>query len=228
MNNRPPVHPFLPPILIGIVSALGLCLIAAYVWFPRGNAGHSQIQFPTLTPFKYALLATETPLVTESPDVFIPEAPTAADESVPPLILLGPTPADSTGTQVSSEGTSTGEIDLSRCSPAPTEYFDPVLQTVLSMNGDNDLTHGWIVSSNDVFDLLILAAQLHGPEVEADPVQVGVWGLFLYEDGSFDIYSINESAQDLSYNAYGTNFEPALTMNTDGAQVAYDCAANSP
>jgi hypothetical protein len=51
-------YSLLAPLLIGIFSMLGICLIIMSIWFPRQNAQSTPTQ--TVTPFKYLLLATET------------------------------------------------------------------------------------------------------------------------------------------------------------------------
>jgi hypothetical protein len=63
-------HPLFLPLLISIISLLGICVIIASVWFPRQNA---QV-FPTRTPtpFKYLLLATETVIPTPAAELARP------------------------------------------------------------------------------------------------------------------------------------------------------------
>lgn len=53
-------YSLLAPLLIGVISVLGICLIITPIWFPRQNAQTFPTQ--TVTPFKYLLLATLTPV----------------------------------------------------------------------------------------------------------------------------------------------------------------------
>lgn len=226
MNNHP-LRPLLPPLVISIISALGLCLIAAYAWFvSRPNA--QAIPTETTTPFKYAFLSTETPVVTETP-------PT--EELVMPVIPTsdGIGPATSSTTEVAAgaatpDTTIFAEVtpDSRTCTAATAEYLDAILTAVASLDANNQVTTAWMVESNDVVQLIIVGAKIRQAEGDAASAPLGVWGLMVYDDGGFDIYAINDIAQGYSYAAYGSDFQPPLTMETDGAQFVYDCALAEP
>jgi hypothetical protein len=83
-DNPPPLrdNSLLLPFLIGITSLLGIGLILVSAWFPGQNT--QVIPTPTLTPFKYQLLATLTAVPapefeTATPTEIIP-TPTATSE----------------------------------------------------------------------------------------------------------------------------------------------------
>jgi hypothetical protein len=88
---------------------------------------------------------------------------------------------------------------------------------------DNDVdTKGWAVQSKDAENLWFVAAKIQGPQVGT--TLPGVWGIFVYSDGYLDIYAINDVAVNFSYAATGEDSDPVLSMQSDGAQAAYDCA----
>jgi hypothetical protein len=87
---------------------------------------------------------------------------------------------------------------------------------------------GWASESSEIDGLVFVAARFYGPGFDAGMTLPGVWGLFAYSGGYFDIYAINEIAQEFSDTAWGADFDPVITMQTDGAQTAYDCALRAP
>ncbi len=57
-NRTSTVRGLLPPILIGFISIAGICLISLILYFNKPSSDTQQD--PTVTPFKFLLLATET------------------------------------------------------------------------------------------------------------------------------------------------------------------------
>jgi hypothetical protein len=131
-------------------------------------------------------------------------------------------------TSTSSEPTSTLGLSA-RCMPVTPEYLEVISQVVEDADPDSEVETGWIVQSKQAGGLWLVAAKIHklGNDNNVELTSPGVWGLFDYSDGNFDIYAINDIAMELSYAAWGEDSEPILTMQSDGAQAAYDCAAQA-
>lgn len=111
-----------------------------------------------------------------------------------------------------------------RCSPATSEYLEGILDAVLSAEPLNQVGTGWMVQSSDQADLWFVAARILTAEPDPEAALPGVWAFIVYEEGDFEIYSINDVAQEYSDAAWGEDSDPVITMQNDGAQAAYDCA----
>jgi hypothetical protein len=72
MDNHPPGRDYslLAPLLIGTISLLGICLILLSIWSTRQNAPQSPTQ--TVTPIKYLVVATRTPIHPVEPETSAP------------------------------------------------------------------------------------------------------------------------------------------------------------
>jgi hypothetical protein len=82
------------------------------------------------------------------------------------------------------------------------------------------------VQSHAEANLWFVAAKVSGPAIDANTLP-GVWALLSDSAGNTGIYSINDSAMEHSSADRGEDRDPALTMQSDGAQPAYDCAAQA-
>lgn len=96
MDNRLILnHPLFPPVLISIISLLGICVILATTWLPGQNT--QAVPTETVTPFKYLLLATEMHFSSSKPESSplpeIPSTPTATsgNKTTPLLVVTKPT-----------------------------------------------------------------------------------------------------------------------------------------
>ena len=97
---------------------------------------------------------------------------------------------------------------------------------VYSIDPANEVKTGWTVQSKAEQNLWFVAAKIYGPDIETGATLPAVWALFISSDGSIDIYSINTIAKDFSYTLWGEDSVPVTTMQSDGAQTAYDCAVS--
>lgn len=100
--------------------------------------------------------------------------------------------------------------------------MEALLETVQEADPENVVTAGWMVQSNGSANLWFVAARI---ESDTETTLPGVWAFSVYPDESYDLYAINDIAFDLSYADSGEDSDPVLTMQSDGAQAAYDCAA---
>jgi hypothetical protein len=98
-DNRSPLRDssLIFPILVGIISLLGIGFLLVSIWFPRENT--QMLPTRTVTPFKYLFLGTETVIPTPEPETAapldsypVPDAP--SEES----IELLPVPTEQSGT----------------------------------------------------------------------------------------------------------------------------------
>ena len=138
-----------------------------------------------------------------------------------PVLSATPTVTSS----VSIEPTKT-IVSFGRCISASQEYLDAVGIVVDSADPANEVQTGWAVQSKDEVDLWFLAAKIYGPEIDSGATLPAVWALFVSSDGYIDIYSINTTAMEFSYAFWGEDSVPVTTMQSDGAQAAYDCAVH--
>ena len=137
--------------------------------------------------------------------------------------VLSATPTEASS--VSIEPTKTA-APVGRCIPASQEYLEAVGIVVYSIDPANEVKIGWAVQSKDEVDLWFLAAKIYGPEIDSGATLPAVWALFVSSDGYIDIYSINTTAMEFSYAFWGEDSVPVTTMQSDGAQEAYDCAVS--
>ena len=110
------------------------------------------------------------------------------------------------------------------CTPANLEYLNTVSQSVQEADPENVVAAGWMVQSKTAANLWFVAAKIQS---DTDTTLPGVWALLVDSGGNYDIYAINNVAMDLSFADWGEDSEPVLTMQSDGAQTAYDCAARA-
>lgn len=135
-------------------------------------------------------------------------------------------PVPRTGTAATStQPTSTVSL-ATACTPANANYVDAVLQEIQAVDPDNKVDAAWEVQSKAAPNLWFVAAKISGPQINTGTLPA-VWGLFTHPAGYFDIYAINSSAMDSSYSDWGEDSDPVLSMQTDGAQAAYDCAVHA-
>jgi hypothetical protein len=144
----------------------------------------------------------------------------------PPTVSSDASTVAVTGTAATSASTATtGTASIANssrsCTPAAPAYVDAVGQTVQDMDSENVVIAGWMVPSSAAEDLWFVSAKIQS---DTGTTSVGVWGLFTYSDGSVDIYAINQPAMELSSADWGEDSDPVLTMQSDGAQAAYQCA----
>ena len=132
------------PLLIGIASLLGICLIIALEW-QRGQDSQT-IPTQTETPFKYILLATETmipapELDTAAPQETFPTPTTMLQEGGTPF----PTLIEQIATSASTVFTPTATI-------TPNIIFDTTTPMTIGTYDDSDShivrTGNWINQSN--------------------------------------------------------------------------------
>ncbi|RPJ27670.1 MAG: hypothetical protein EHM33_07155 [Chloroflexi bacterium] len=142
---------------------------------------------------------------------------------VPAVSAQTAAPSFSIQTTNTTQATTTAGLSA-RCIPATSEYLDAVLQVVEDADPDNEVETAWMVKSNDAVDIWFVAAKIHQAETGTEATLPGVWALLVYSEGDFEIYAINDIAQDFSDTAWGEDSDPVITMQNDGAQVVYDCA----
>jgi hypothetical protein len=146
----------------------------------------------------------------------------AVSSDSPTLSSTSPTrPVTQTKLAAASTAPTGTALSLGGCTPATSEYVQDITETVQDMDPENVVVAGWMVQSTAAKDLWFVAAKVQS---DTGTTSVGVWGLFTYSDGTFDIYAINQPAMDLSYADWGEDAEPVLTMQSNGAQAAYNCA----
>ncbi|HEX2998564.1 MAG TPA: hypothetical protein VHP14_27325 [Anaerolineales bacterium] len=133
--------------------------------------------------------------------------------------VAGPTPVNSTNT-ASPSITSTARPSAS-CTPATTAYMDAIREAVQEEDEQSNVTTGWAVSSKAAEGLWFVAAKIQS---DTETIYPGVWGVFVDSEGYMDLYAVNDVAMQLSYADWGEDSEPVLTMQSDGAQAAYNCA----
>lgn len=110
------IYSWIVPILIGIFSLLGLCLILGSNWLP--SQAPQVAPSRTVIPFKYQLLATET--LTPTPAAEMPDsrvAPTGTSTVTKPELETTPSLS-----QTEQNGTLTEGLDT----PTPTITLDPI------------------------------------------------------------------------------------------------------
>lgn len=108
------------------------------------------------------------------------------------------------------------------CTPATPQYVEAVGQTVQDMDPENVVIAGWMVQSKAAANLWFVAANIQS---DTGTMLPGVWALFVDSEGNIDIFAIDDAAMNFSSADWGEDSEPVLTMQSDGAQAAYDCAA---
>ena len=119
----------------------------------------------------------------------------------------------------------TNTTSLSKgCAPATSEYLEVIREVIFDIDFNYTVETGWAFQSNEAEDLWFVAAKIYGDDIESGGTLPGVWGLFPYSDGYIDIYAINDVAQEYSYSLWGEDSDPELSMESNGAQSAYDCA----
>lgn len=110
------------------------------------------------------------------------------------------------------------------CARATSEYLEVIGEAIFDIDFNYIVETGWAVQSNEAENLRFVAAKIYGDDIESGWTLPGVWGLFTDSDGYIDIYAINDVAQEYSYSLWGEDSEPELSMESNGAQSAYDCA----
>ncbi len=185
---------------------------------PSQEANLTSDQIPTQT--------LETPETPETPQIPISGGTSTDLSTVPATRKASPavTPTNFSGSKNSAAQTNTPQV-AGACTPASTEYLNAVSQEVQDGDPNNKVQTAWVVQSNAAAKLWFIAAKIHKPGNEVS--SPGVWALFDHSGGSFDMYAINDVAKDLSYTAWGEDSDPVLTMQSNGAQVVYDCAAQA-
>lgn len=182
------------------------------------DLGESVIVSTPRPSLEASIIPDETPQIPVSGGIptSSPIAPTSSSAlSVPATQAeTASTPAESTST-VTPPGS---------CTPANPEYVDTLGQEVQDADPENVVVAGWMVQSKEAANLWFIAAKI---ESDTGTTLLGVWALFVDPEGIYDIYAINDVAMELSYTAWGEDSEPVLTMQSDGAQTAYDCAAHA-
>lgn len=205
---------------------------------PRPTVESSGVQPLTATAFARSiqLLASATDsglsAIVSTPRPSL--EPDIAPDETPQIPVSGGVPTSSPASSVMqaeaasafSGPTSTADPPGS-CTPADPEYIDAIWQAVQDADPDSDVVTGWMVQSNAAADLWFVAAKIYNSETETEATLPGVWALLVDAEGSLEIYSINDIAMESSDAARGEDREPVLTMQSDGAQIAYDCAARA-
>ena len=158
--------------------------------------------------------ALETPVNTEVVQVPV-SGGTPTSTPVTPGV---PTPT----TNVSATPTNTSVS--STCKSANTGFFTLISEEVQYADSDNELRTAWAVQSKAVADLWFVAAKIYKTGSNNAGTLPGVWAVFTFEDGYFEVYAINDVAQEYTFTAWGEDSDPVLTMGTDGAQSVYNCA----
>ena len=140
---------------------------------------------------------------------------------------MGSTSAVPTGTAFTKAAGTTSVVPTGTarpsgsCVPATSEYMDAVRETVQEQDPESNVATGRMVPSKAAANLWFVAAKIQS---DTETIYPGVWGIVTNADGSADIYAINDVAMELSFADWGEDSEPVLTMQSDGAQAAYDCA----
>jgi hypothetical protein len=111
-----------------------------------------------------------------------------------------------------------------RCARATSEFLEAIRDGISDIDLNYTVETGWAVQSNEAEELWFVAAKVYGDDIEPEGTLPGVWGLATGPDGSIDVYAINELAKDYSFTLWGEDSDPVLTMVSDGAQDAYNCA----
>lgn len=125
-------YPFLPPLLIGAVSLLGICVILVTAFLPSQDV--ESIPTRTPTPFKYQFLATETLMPTaEAVTAGLRVVPTASPKRTAP-------PTESTAFLLTAEPTedSTAEFSTPIFTMTPNPIFDNAEPLPLGTYDDDD------------------------------------------------------------------------------------------
>ncbi len=177
------------------------------------------------------LAATELPSLTpessETGVVSTPTQPTAVAQipisgGEPTSTLASPaTPTKVASPTIKPTNTTTPS---GSCTPASSEYLDAIREAIFDSDYNYTVETGWTVQSNVAENLWFVAAKIYGDDINSGGTLPAVWGLFPYSDGYIDIYAINDIAQEYSYTLWGEDSDPVLSMQSDGAQSAYDCA----
>lgn len=124
-------------------------------------------------------------------------------------------------TNTASPGTTSTVHSSVSCTPATSAYMDAIREAVQGEDEQSNVTMGWMVSSKAADGLWFVAAKIQS---DTETIYPGVWGVFVDSEGYMDLYAINDVAMQLSYADWGEDSEPVLTMQSDGAQAAYNCA----
>jgi hypothetical protein len=180
------------------------------------------------TPFPtFRTLSSKTP-VAGSTALVSNETPSSGADILPNGTPQVPVSGGATATETEASPDSTEPTQtvraVSNCTPAVTPQLDAVWQVVEDADPDNEVVSGWMIQSNEVPDLWLVGAKIHGPAIEGGVTSPGVWGVFLYTQENFDIYAINDIAMQYSYSGWGEDSDPVLSMQTGGASEVYNCA----
>jgi hypothetical protein len=195
--------------------------------------------FPASTQLPAAKLpssgfaSTESsPLTTESGETSVVSAPTQAT-AVAQIPISGgeatstPTPLGAVAKIVSPTVKPTNTpMPSGGCAPATSEYLDAIREDLVDIGLNYTIETGSAIRSNEAENLWFVAAKIYGDAIDSGGTLPGVWGLFVNSDGYIDIYAINDTAQEYTYTAWGEDSDPVLSMESDGAQSAYNCAVN--
>ena len=233
--------------LVGMFTALILVGVGAVSIISRASAP------PILeTPAAQVIEVADFPAFGASPSTELSSTGLAAAELPSPKPELSETSLVSTPTQTSAvaqipisggESTSTPASPATptkgisptvkptnttnpsaSCAPAISEYLEVIREVIFDLDYNYTVKTGWAVRSNEAEDLWFVAAKIYGDDTGSGGTLPSVWGLFTYSDGYIDIYAINDIAQDYSFTLWGEDSDPELSMQSDGAQSAYDCA----
>lgn len=157
MDSRFIRHPFVPPLLIGILSLLGICVILGSTWLPRQEP--EPVPSQTVTPFKYLLLATETAFPTQRPETATARSTsteispflTGTFEENSTLLPVGTGQAGIYTVRTSEVGTPEAGISESEIStPTPAITIDPVFARAAPLTaGTHDAASPQIIRSGD-------------------------------------------------------------------------------
>ena len=112
------------------------------------------------------------------------------------------------------------------CTLASSDFLEAIREIIVDVGQNYTVQTGWAVQSNEAEDLWFVAAKIHGDDIETGVSLPGVWALFTYSDGYIDIYAINDTAQEYSFTLWGEDSDPVLSMDSNGAQSAYNCDLN--
>ena len=182
------------------------------------------------SPFKKTAATGSSPLRPGSSEASVASTPAQAS-AVAQIPISG---GESTSTPASSAAptkaasptikpTNTTTIP-DDCAPATSAYLEVIREGIFDSDFNYTVKTGWAVESNAAEDLLFVAAKIYGDDIDSRGTLPGVWGMYTYSDGYIEIYAINDVAQDYSYTLWGEDSDPDLSMQSDGAQDAYDCA----
>ena len=120
MDTRPiRTHSLIPPLLIGIISLLGICLVLVATFLPKESAEPAPSR--TFTPFKYEFLATET--VIQTPTL---ETAETAESSFAPTFDIETSDPETTPSLLETEqnGTSPAGFSVPAATATPNPIFD--------------------------------------------------------------------------------------------------------